>query len=253
MGRPSVLPIKNVDKGKFVDLDSPQKIKKEFRGCVGMFVKLLLELLSVTFFVFLDHILSSLLSIIARHSQINFHQEGVHKFNITVQGEGFIANLIRESVDEFNVDERIKVMTSNEPCLPRPVIVELWKIIRIYLLFLLNLYLILNQVYIHRSKRFVCSYFFPKREKQRVLYLYNKLLKRHKNLFKLMVRRVKEKLEVHDGVKYRKKNFLQVIYTINHRLSGGRMYKRHLNENMMAIHFSLYKLFTSPWSFMLLT
>lgn len=214
-GRLSVLPIRNVDMGSFVDLDSPQKLRKEFEGYAALTVKLLLQFFSALFFILLDGFLYELLAIIARHSLVNITQEGVHNLNITVHGTGFISNAIRESIDGFNVDEQIKVVETNEPCLPRPVKIESWRIYRIYLLFLLNLYLIYNQVYIHRLKRFVCTYFYPKREKQRVLYLYNKTLKRRQNLFKSMVQRVKEKLKVH-GMLRQKENFLQVIYVTAH-------------------------------------
>lgn len=54
---------------------------------------------------------------------------------------------------------------------------------RIYLLYLTVLYLIYNQVLITRFNRGVCSYFYPKREKCRILHLYNKLLKRRREIF----------------------------------------------------------------------
>lgn len=210
-GRSSVLPIKKIEARKFVDLDTENKIRREFEGHVGLSLRLLLQILSTTFFVFLDRLFSGLLEIIARHSRVNYLQEGVHNLNITLNGSGFVANLIRASIEGFNIDEHIKVALTNEPCLPRPIHADPWKIARIYLLFLLNLYLIYNQVHIHRSKLSICAYFYPKREKARVLCLYNKMLKRRKNIFKLMVQRVKEKLKVHSRVKQRK-NFLQVIY-----------------------------------------
>lgn len=98
---------------------------------------------------------------------------------------------------------------TNESCLPRPTFLKSWKIVRIYLLFLLNLYLIYNQVYIHRSKRFVCSYFHPLREKQRIAWLYDKLLSRRKKAFLMMTQRIKDKIKVHGEVK-QQHNFLQV-------------------------------------------
>lgn len=211
MGRRHVLPIRNVEISKFLDLDSTKTRGSEFDAYLGLCLRLILQVVSTTFFVLVDRLFFELLDIIARHTRISYLQEGTHNFNITINGTGFVSNLIRASVDGFNIDEHIKVTMTNEPCLPRPLLVSSWKIIRIYLLFLLNLYLIYNQVYIHRSKRFVCSYFYPKREKARVLYLYNNFLTRRKNAFKLMVQKVEEKLKVHTRVE-QEKNFYQVIY-----------------------------------------
>lgn len=104
----NILPIRNVDIGKFVDLDSPQKIKREFDGYIGLTVKLVLQFISATFFILLDALLYELLDLIARRSQINYLQEGVNNLNITVQGTGFFANFIRESIDGFNIDEHIE-------------------------------------------------------------------------------------------------------------------------------------------------
>lgn len=184
------------------------------------------------------------LDVIAGHSRINYQQEGVHNLNITLNGTGFVANLIRASVEGFNVDEHIKVAMTNEPCLPRPAFLESWKLIRIYLLFLLNLYLIYNQVYIHRSKRFVCSFFHPLREKQRIGWLYDKFLNRRKKAFMMMAQRVKDKLKVHGAVK---QNFLEVIYLENlHRLR----YSRCLDEIKSRI--ILDRLWSLKWTLRIL-
>lgn len=210
-GRKNVLPMKNVEMRNLVDLDSSRALAGEFDGYFSLSFRLFLQVISTTFFVLLDRIFFELLDVIARHSRVNYLQEGTHNFNIDINGTGFIANLIRSLVDGFNTNKHIKVAMTNKACLPHPLQVSSWRIIRIYLLFLFNLYLIYNQVYIHRSKRFVCAYFYPKREKARVLYLYNRLLQRRKNAFKLMERKVEEKLKIHVGVE-QKENFFQVIY-----------------------------------------
>lgn len=107
-GRSSVQLTNNVDIGKFVDLDSSQTSRRESEGCAGLAAKLLLQLTSATFFVLLDRMLCELLDVVARHSRIDYVQEGVHNLNITLIGSGFAAKLIRDSIDGFSVDEQIK-------------------------------------------------------------------------------------------------------------------------------------------------
>lgn len=208
-GRSHLLPLKNVESYKLVDPNSTRRIKKEFEGHLGLILQLALQILTTTFFIALDRIYFEVLDIIARHSQINYLQWGVHDLRINVNGTGFISNLIRASVNGFNINEHIKVLITNEPCLPRPSLVASLKIIRIYLIFLWNFYLIYNQVYIHRARRFVCAYFYPKREKKRILYLYNKMLRHRKQLFAKMIQIVKNKLQTYGAIK-QKRNFLQV-------------------------------------------
>lgn len=215
-GRAVVLPLRSSDIGKYVDPNSSRRIAREFEKYSLLTLKLFLQVILATFFILMDRAVFEILSIIAQHSLVTFVQEGTHNLNITIKGTGFVANIIRKATEDLNVDEHIKVFLTNEPCLPRPSKTESWKIIQIYLLFILNLYLIYNQVYIHRSKCFACSYFHPKREKKRVLYLYNKMLKRRKNSFDTAMQRVKEKLKV-DGRVKQERNFFQVIYVMERR------------------------------------
>lgn len=101
------------------------------------------------------------------------------------------------------------------------------KILRIYLLFSFIIYLVYNQVYINRSRRVFCAFFYPKREKERVLHLYNNLLKRRRGLFKNMSKIVQEKLRngrISSGIDVRAQvsdrdlpsfnNYLIVFFTV---------------------------------------
>lgn len=207
-GHSHLLPIKNVELNKIVEINESRKLNKEFQGYIGLTLKLFLVVISSGFFIALDRLYYELLDIVARHSQINFEQSGVHYLNVSVNGTGFIANLIRASIDGLNIDEQVETVMTNRECLPRPTLTPSSILIKLSFLFLLYLYLIYNQVYIHRLKRFVCAYFYPKREKKRVLYLYNKTLKRRKHIFSTMVETLKYKMKTHSRI--RKDNIFQV-------------------------------------------
>lgn len=206
--RTHLLPIKNVEIDKLVEVNDSKKLRREFQGYLGLTLKLILEVVASGFFIILDRLFYELLDIVSRHSRIDFEQSGVHYLNVKVNGTGFIANLIRASIDGLNIDEHVETVMSNQQCLPRPSHTSSLILIEILLLFLLDFYLIYNQVYIHRLKRFLCAYFYPKREKKRVLYLYNKTLKRRKHIFHTMVETLKYKMKAHSRIKT--ENFFQV-------------------------------------------
>lgn len=65
---------------------------------------------------------------------------------------------------------------------------------KIYSLYFVAMLLIYNEVYFQRLRSFICSQFYEKRQKFRILYLYNFLLKRRKKLFKYLAQNVKEKI-----------------------------------------------------------
>lgn len=62
-------------------------------------------------------------------------------------------------------------------------------------MFLIIFLLIYNETYIQRMRHCIASYFYPKREKERILYLYNKFLKKRRGLFKILSANVKEQIE----------------------------------------------------------
>lgn len=195
-------------------MNGSKKLRREFEGYWSLTLRLLLHIIGASFFTIIDRIYFELLDIVARHSRINYEQEGFHHMNITVNGTGFVANLIRSSVNGFNINKNIDLMMTNDVCLPSPTHTESFKILQIYLLFILNFYLIYNQVYIHRLKRAVCAYFYPKLEKRRIIYLYNKILKERKKIFDKIVNTMK--FEVNRKNVHR---FTQVILKINHSLN----------------------------------
>lgn len=57
------------------------------------------------------------------HAQIDYIQSGEHKVNITVNGEGVIADMIRKTLSKFNTDETVVTFLSNEACLPNPTVI----------------------------------------------------------------------------------------------------------------------------------
>lgn len=97
---------------------------------------------------------------------------------LEVRGIGVIASLIRRLIRGFNVKRRVKTVVSNSACLPRPNKVPDRMILKIYSTYLGIWLLLFTAAYTQRLRRVICSFFYRKREKRRVLYLYNESLRR---------------------------------------------------------------------------
>lgn len=95
-----------------------------------------------------------------------------------------IAALLRSLVKGFNIKKRIKIERSNEQCLPRPKSLVKSYILKIYGTYFIIWIMMWIQAYTQRTRRLICSYFFRKREKKRILFLYNETLKRRKTLIR---------------------------------------------------------------------
>lgn len=188
----TLLPLKKIERKKIVDPYNLTPLPKERVELVAHFCKLLLEMITATTFVLLDRLFYEALDLVRRHGKIDYTQTGHHDMMLKVKGTGMIASLLRSIVRGFNVKKRIKIIRSNEMCLPRPTPLSNYYLFKIYGTYVLIWLMIWLQAYTQRLRRVICAYFYRKREKRRVLFLYNESLKRRIGFFRHMKKKVKK-------------------------------------------------------------
>ncbi|CAG9862437.1 unnamed protein product [Phyllotreta striolata] len=187
----TLLPLKKIERKKIIDPRSPKPLKAECQQLKTDLFLILFEILIVTILVLLDRIFFEALDIIRRHARIDYLQIGHHDLLLQVKGTGMIASLLRSLVKGFNIKKRIRIQKSNAICLPRPLLLPNYYYLKIYLTYLAIIILTFAQAYALRFRRAICSYFYRKREKKRVLYLYNETLKRRKGFFRFMRKKIR--------------------------------------------------------------
>ncbi|XP_076235359.1 protein sneaky [Calliopsis andreniformis] len=190
-GSMTLLPLKKIEKQKFVDPYSLKPSKAEKFHLIGQIVKLLLEIISASTFLILDWLFYEVLDLIRRHAYMEYTQARQHDLSLEIRGTGVIASLIRSAVRGFNVKKHIKTVISNSACLPRPTKLPLIITLKIYGTFFGIFVLIFGSVYTQRTRRGICSFFYRKREKRRVLYLYNESLRRRIGFTRFMKAKVR--------------------------------------------------------------
>ncbi|XP_069686085.1 protein sneaky [Periplaneta americana] len=193
----TLLPLKKLERAKFIDPYGGLPAKRERKNLVRQTVKLLLEMVTATTLIILDRLLYETLDMVRRHAHIDYMQEGAHDLILKVKGTGMIATLVRSVLGGFNIRKRVKTLRSNEACLPHPMLMPDYYFYKIYGTYLGIWLLLLTEAYTQRIRRAVCAYFYPKREKRRVLFLYNENLKRRRGLFKFMRAKVKRMVREH--------------------------------------------------------
>lgn len=188
----TLLPLKKIERKKIVDPYNMKPLKREREELVSQFCRLLLEMITATTFVLLDRLFYEALDLVRRHAKIDYTQIGHHDMLLKVKGTGMMASLIRSIVKGFNVKKRIKFVRSNEMCLPRPTLLSNYYIFKIYGTYLLVWLMIWLQAYTQRLRHVICAYFYRKREKKRILFLYNETIKRRIGFFRYMKKKVKK-------------------------------------------------------------
>ncbi|NWU33430.1 DCST1 ligase, partial [Hylia prasina] len=147
-------------------------------------------LLFLLFVCGLDHFIFSILSIIQHHSFIEYSYQTSHHLSVNVMGESLLAELLRSTIGALNSSVNTEVETSNFACLPKPTRLTRQQYLNTCLPLGALALLCLAQVYPFRLRRAIAAFYFPKREKTRVLFLYNKLLQQRKYFLYLQRGRV---------------------------------------------------------------
>lgn len=197
-GLPTLLPLKRYEAIDVYDPVSFSLSRKEWaivlRGCASEIVHIIFGSVMLG----LDFLFYDVLDIIRRNAEVQFVQEGYHRIALQVYGTGAVSNLVRTIFREFDVEEKLERIASNAHCLPKPVRTSRWLILRLYLTYVGIMALVFAQMLAQRMRRVICGYFFRKREKKRVLHLYNKMLKRRTGYLKYTRHRIRKLVRERD-------------------------------------------------------
>ncbi|XP_035212440.1 protein sneaky-like [Stegodyphus dumicola] len=191
-GKLTLLPLK---KGEKLELFNPFTVKysAEEKGFfILSTVRLLGELMTISVILLFDWTFYEFLMLIQRHAHVSYKQTGVHHIKMTVFGDGFVGNMVRSILKGFDKKHTTDQVTSTAECLPLPRKLERRAVIELYLIFLLMFILMAIEAYALRLRRVICAFFYPKREKKRILYLYNDRMKKRRAFLQHMRARVRK-------------------------------------------------------------
>ncbi|XP_008549305.1 protein sneaky [Microplitis demolitor] len=177
-GTPTLLPLKKIERLQYIDPYSVKLIRRERMNLIGQTLKLIFQVFMASTFIILDYLLYITLFLVHKHGKIDFTQEGEHNLHVTVRGVGLIATLMRNILNRFNVKKRTKVSVSNIECLPHPRKLQSYILYKIYVTYLMIWILAFIDGYIKRLRSKMCSFFYPKHEERRILYLYTNIQRR---------------------------------------------------------------------------
>ncbi|XP_020817400.1 DC-STAMP domain-containing protein 1 isoform X1 [Drosophila serrata] len=174
----SILPLRTYEKVRYIDSKSfCSRSSEEVNKVFYTQLRFALELVCASIFLLFDRIVVDLLQIIRQRSLVRYDQRGEHEVRFNITGIGKMAQLLRVTMHNFNIHEHVATSLSNEECLPKPHVLP-WSFYHWLMLLYLAIFVVV--CYSHtflRMRRVICGYFYEKREKQRILYLYNRILR----------------------------------------------------------------------------
>lgn len=179
-GKYSLLPLRSSEKVELQGSFDKRLTLEEKQSRIRNLATFIPILLSTLILSVLDYLLADILE----QLRINYRQVKVVQsymyFNFSIQGNSSLAEKMKKTFRDVNTNQTTYARLSNEYLLPNPLFTpnSTYIFLSVYGFFIL-IY-IFFQPYMLRLRRIICAYFYPKREKQRILYLYNDCLKKRR-------------------------------------------------------------------------
>nr|XP_033781337.1 E3 ubiquitin-protein ligase DCST1 [Geotrypetes seraphini] len=186
----TLLPLRNGEISGFIFPLSPKVQGPEVMSTVLSLIQTLPLAMLLFILCGTDYILFKLFNLIRKHSFIEYAFSSRHHLEVDVGGAGLLAKLLRGTIGALNTSSEMIVESNNLHCLPKSHAMSskdyLLACLPMGCLFLLSFI----QVYVCRLRRAVASFYFPKREKRRVLFLYNETMRKRISFISFQRKRI---------------------------------------------------------------
>ncbi|XP_037018412.2 E3 ubiquitin-protein ligase DCST1 isoform X2 [Artibeus jamaicensis] len=196
LGKQTLLPLRKAEKKTVIFPYDPSIQASEMRNVVRELMETVPVLLLLLVLCGLDWALYSTFDTIRHHSFLQYSFHSSHRLEVNVGGDSMLARLLRKTIGALNTSSETTMESNNMPCLPQPVRLSARAYLKAGLPVGLLVCLCLLQAFGYRLRRVIAAFYFPKREKKRVLFLYNELLRKRAAFTKLrraaIVRRARQ-------------------------------------------------------------
>ncbi|XP_051576255.1 E3 ubiquitin-protein ligase DCST1 [Myxocyprinus asiaticus] len=172
-GKRHLLPLKKAEQESLINPWSLSIHSGELTPVIVGFLQVVSLALLVCILLAVDGILYNIFDLIRRHTFTKYSITSVHHTDIVIGGDSMLARLLRKTIGAFNTSSNLDVESSNLRCLPQPHALSQSNYLWILIPLLLMCLMCCLQVYTNRLRRVITAFYFPKREKRRILFLYN--------------------------------------------------------------------------------
>uniref|UniRef100_A0A0N4Z6U0 DC_STAMP domain-containing protein n=1 Tax=Parastrongyloides trichosuri TaxID=131310 RepID=A0A0N4Z6U0_PARTI len=187
-------------------------VEKERRAMRLPFIVWLVITLTVIGMVAIDHYFYRILFVANQYGNFAFGTSGTSKIALNITGEGIFVDWMRDIL-AFNYTRISNSTVSSNICNKPPVkpkYMLYFQSLAFPLLFMLFFQVIFNYLIKRITVVYIMGYMFRKRQKTRIIYLYNKILYSRENIRKMA--RAKIRFEAQKEILYHQDNMLMWIF-----------------------------------------
>nr|XP_020847548.1 DC-STAMP domain-containing protein 1 isoform X2 [Phascolarctos cinereus] len=178
LGRRSLLPLRKAEKATVIFPFKPTIQATEMKNVIRELLESLPVLMLLLILCVLDWAFFTIFDTISKHSFLQYTFSSSHHLEVNVGGDSMLARLLRKTIGALNTSSDLLIESSNMACLPKPMGMNSQDYTKAFLPAGLLVLLCLTQAFSYRLRRVIAAFYFPKREKKRVLFFYNELLRK---------------------------------------------------------------------------
>ncbi|NWT18085.1 DCST2 protein, partial [Vireo altiloquus] len=172
-GRPTVLPLSMLERGRYIPPGAPWLSKRERRQYGLQLFGFLRHVLLGLSIILADYSVFWLLDLFRHQLSADIIARAPSTMTIRVNGTGYTSEIFQDLVSAFNTLQEGKVSVLSQVCLIEPVEPDHSTYVTIGILYGVWLFICIFGSYMARLRRAVCAAYFPSREQERLAFLHN--------------------------------------------------------------------------------
>ncbi|XP_055486144.1 DC-STAMP domain-containing protein 2-like, partial [Leucoraja erinacea] len=190
-GKKTVLPLSYQEASRYIQPCSLFLTVSEKKRYLIGFVRVLRQGISILTIILVDYSVFWILDMVSYHLQVEIIARSPVILGITVNGSGYASDIYRNVVSAFDSVQSGNVTVISRKCFIRPSPPNFKIYTLIGVLYGCIFFIVLFGAYITRLRRYVCSVYYPSRERERICYLYNQIHSKRDSLIDALFKTVK--------------------------------------------------------------
>ncbi|NXP64026.1 DCST2 protein, partial [Chloropsis cyanopogon] len=172
-GKPTVLPLSALERGRYIPPGALWLSKRERRQYGVQLFRFLRHMLLGLSILLADYSIFWLLDLFRHQLSAEIIARAPSTMTISVNGTGYTSEIFQDLVSAFNTLQEGEVSVLSQVCLIQPEEPDNGTYITIGILYGIWLFISVFGSYMARLRRAVCAAYFPSREQERLAFLHN--------------------------------------------------------------------------------
>nr|XP_033779290.1 DC-STAMP domain-containing protein 2 [Geotrypetes seraphini] len=195
MGKATVLPLQGSESNKYIQPCSLFMSLSELKGYTFAITNVFRHFLLIVFLILMDYVIFWILDMI----RYLLHGEIIARAPVTVSvainGTGYSSEIYSNVVSAFDALQRENISVVSKKCQLNPSEPDYNGYLIIGLMYGLAFFITIFGTYITRLQRVICASYYPSREQERIIFLYNNIITKRTSMTTALMKAIRRNSE----------------------------------------------------------